>query len=216
MIRLNKIFFFGGMLYFCASSFAGTLYQFSEDSLIGLRSNEAVQGYFYEQTGTGLFQCGFFFEGKIAGAKGENDAKIPIKLFHTPSTYDKRVKEQDDDGYLYLIDGDWVIQSKMASSDCHSVDADLFSASDSKGWPFSVAKKEQAYGIMTLKRKSNILSQEKNGKIKGHLSAGQVVILLNEHNEMAHIKYKATDNEKEFSSGWVTRSNLINPFLNGG
>jgi hypothetical protein len=216
MIRLNKIFFFGGMLCFCATSFAGTLLQFDEDSLIGLRSNETVQGYFSEQTGTGLFQCGFFFQGKITEAQGENDAKIPIKLFHTPSTYDKRVKELDDEGYLYFIDGNWVIQSKMASADCHSVDAGLFSASDSKGWPFSVAKKEQAFGILTLKRKSNILTQEKNGKIKGHLSAGQVVVLLNEHNEMAHIKYKISDNENEFSSGWVNRSNLVNPFLNGG
>ncbi|AMP14216.1 hypothetical protein [Collimonas pratensis] len=201
------------MLCFCATSFAGTLFQFSEDSLIALRSNDTIQGYFYEQTGTGLFQCSFFFQGKISGTQGEKDAKSPIKIFHTPSTYDKRLKELDDDGYLYFIDGDWVIQSKMASSDCHSVDANLFSATDSKGWPFSVEKKEQAYGIMTLKGKSTIFAQEKNRKVKDHLSAGEVVILLNSSGEMAHIKYKKPNDENGYTSGWIDRSNLISPLL---
>lgn len=162
------------------------------------------------------FSCAFFFY-----SSNNNESKKRIHGYVSYSTFERRLKESDSDGYLYKSDSGktWEILFDEIAPDPGCINLGFpfrRGLGDASLMHFKVKKKTPILGIRRIRTNRSIfhdLTGEKFIKRKGFLVSGDVVIVIKKQGDWSYVRF--TDPKfTRITTGWIRSKELENPFPN--
>jgi hypothetical protein len=196
----------------CESSWAGTLYYFSEGELVAFEEAGKISGSYLNvmRANEKSLECKFIF--KTVGqskkyARRRIFAEESNKYFHAKAN-----------GYLHREDDDWRIRIDFPSAGCRLFPWNLFSSNEKNANRFFVEEKKTALGIFVLKKNTSYRSEsgdklEVNDSRRDFLWKGDLVAVIKKKDEFSYIDHYfgyGGGAYKVRSSGWVKSSDVGN------
>lgn len=194
-------------LFSSASSFAGTLYSFEDDNLIGFEEGGLISGSYLAEGHTDgkLLECKFSFRTINSNARNK---KYKILAWEENKYFQAKAN-----GYLYINDDGWRIQINFPSQGCKGFPRSVFSSNKMEAETTSVSGKKNALGIFVLNKNTNYYSKSADGfdpiQTKGdNLAKDDLVSAIEKQGDFTYIEHYSWTSRAIKSSGWIKSIDL--------